>query len=571
MSHRIRTILFVLLVIPLALQACFLIKPVAPAESQSLPAIVERTPTSVPAAPPEKVEVDLSEHQVGGPAEVSRLFFEAYISAIRNFEPTIGNPEFEAQKYLSPDYLKQLAEIRAGFDGFGFDPVMQAQDVPPDPLEIKEVNLDGTRADVVLQFGRGLMESPFERSVSLEQIEGEWLIVPDRVVDSAATPEEAVEDFYTWYLGYIGAEAEPRNPLVDRAYRAAPYLSPSLVARIDRMVEESDGLRYDPFLCAQDVPDWVNAVSSYDNGARPVVLAESSFSGHYISLDLTRANFNQWAISSITCGNTPAGVARAFYTWTLDYITADGEMHNPWVDGAHRESPFLSQGFIQQLDGLLESGEPLMADPVILAQDLPTSFTTEACPEPDCALVNMQFGDAWVRQLRLDLVTEEGSLRIASIQHTGNLNPTELEGWLPLVDEQYGYAVRYPSGWIVRGIKVAGQHIPEDYPLVRTLTILPESEAKFSPLALDVVIWPKSDLSEVYYLSEKIEETQVNGYTAQVYRSDPGIIYYVFQHPSRPDLWIVLSDYITHFPGREELAQTYEGMFETFASTITFR
>jgi Protein of unknown function (DUF3828) len=563
-------IIIALLIISLALQACVPIEPATPAEPQAPASIVKQSPTPVQIISPEPVEPTPCDPQANGPDEIAQQFFEAYMTAVRNNEPNIGSPEFEAQKYLSPAYLEQLAEIRAGFDGFGFDPVLQAQDVPPDPLEVKEASVERTQATVILQFGRGLMERPYERIVSLEQIEGQWLIVPDRLEDSAATAEDAVEAFYTWYLGYISAEAEPRNPLVDQAYRAAPYLDPILVAKIDRMGEETEGLHIDPFLCAQDVPTEVSAVASYDNGSRPVVLVETSFPGHYITLDLVRANFNQWAIRSITCGNTPAAVAKAFYTWTLSYITKGGEMHNPWLDGAHRQSPFVSQAFIQKLDELLASAEPLPADPVILAQDLPTTFTTAGCPEPDCALVNMQFGDSLIRQLHLEMVTEDGSLRIASIQPSNSLQPIELEGWLPLVDDQYGYAIRYPAGWVAKGLNVADQHTPEESPHMRMLYFIPETGAEFAPITLDVVIWPKADLSEIYLLSEKLEETQVNGYTAQVYRSDPGIIYYIFQHPNRPDLWIVLGDSITHFPGREELAKSFEGVFGTFVSTITF-
>jgi len=571
MYRNVYVIMIGLLVMLLALQACAPTIPSAIPEPQAQPANVEQISDPGQAASPESSASNPLDSTATAPAEVARQFFEAYTTAIRKTEPTLGNSEFEAQKYLSPAYIQQVAEIKAGFDGFGFDPVLQAQDVPPAPLEVKDASVDGTQATVVLQFGRDTMEQPFERSVSLELIDGQWLIVPDRVEESAATPEEAVAAFYTWYLSYIEAEAEPRNPLVDQAYRAAPYLAPTLIAKIDRLIEESEGLHFDPFLCAQDIPTEVRTVASYDNGSRPVVMVETSFSGHYITLDLFRPNFNQWAISFITCGNNPAGVAKAFYTWALGYMTEGGEMHNPWIDGAHRQSRFLSQAFIQKLDELLASPEPLMADPVFLAQDLPVAFSTAACDEADCALVNMQYGDSQIRQLRVDTVSEEGSLRIASIFHTGNLQPVEREGWLPLIDDQYGYAIRYPFGWRVHGLKATDQHTPEEDPVMRRLYFAPESGAEFAPLSLDVIIWSEADLSKVYYLGERLEDTQVNGYAAQIYRSDPGIIFYVFRHPARPDLWIILSDSITQFPGREELARSVEGIFETFVSTITFK
>jgi hypothetical protein len=86
-----------------------------------------------------------------------------------------------------------------------------------------------------------------------------------------------------------------------------------------------------------------------------------------------------------------------------------------------------------------------------------------------------------------------------------------------------------------------------------------------------VLIWSEVGLSQAYNLGQKIEDTQVNGYNAQVYWSDPGILYYIFQHSTRPDLWIILGDYVTQFPDREEAARLVGGMFETFVSTITFQ
>jgi hypothetical protein len=559
-----------LLIFALLLPSCALLPATETSEPQAQLPVVE--PDQAPTQPIvlETAPVEPSDPDAQAAAEVAVEFYEAYIAAIENFQPTIGSPEFEAAKFLSPAYLQQFAQIHAGFDGFGFDPVLQAQNIPPQPTEIKEVSLDGDLATVVLQFGRGAMEQPFERTVSLEKVDGQWLIVPDRVEDMAASPQDTVEAYYAWYLAYIGAEGEPRNPLVDRAYRAGPYLDPMFIANIDLMLEQNE-IFFDPFLCAQDVPSHIEAIASYDNGSRPVVLAESSFAGHYILLDLARANFNQWSIRNITCGNSPAGVAKAFYTWALDYMTSSGEMRNPWVDGAHHQSPFLSQGFIQELDNLYNSGEMIPADPVFMAQDLPRTFTTAPCPEPDCALVNMQFGDTIVNQLRVEMVAEEGSLRIASISPSSRPQPAELEGWVPFIDGQYGYAVRYPAGWIVKGLNLADQHTPEQHPLMRSLLFLPDRDSEFPPFNLDVVVWPSADLSAAYSLGQMLEETQVNGYTAQVYRSDPGIIYYVFQHPSRPGTWIILGDYVTQFPGREDFARSVDGLFQTFVSTIALQ
>lgn len=61
------------------------------------------------------------------------------------------------------------------------------------------------------------------------------------------SPQEVVNAFYRWYIGY------PGNPLVDRSYRESPYLADSFVAEVDEIAEE--GFMADPILLAQDIPE----------------------------------------------------------------------------------------------------------------------------------------------------------------------------------------------------------------------------------------------------------------------------------------------------------------------------
>jgi hypothetical protein len=75
----------------------------------------------------------------------------------------------------------------------------------------------------------------------------------------SASPAEVTAAFYTWYLDYIGATGseDMRNPLVDGAYRASPYLTQSLIGHIDELLAKmraQDRGGYDPFLLAQDIP-----------------------------------------------------------------------------------------------------------------------------------------------------------------------------------------------------------------------------------------------------------------------------------------------------------------------------
>ena len=510
------------------------------------------------------------------PEVVALSFFQAYIEADQTMGSALENPEFDARKYLSDDYLNQVAEIHAGFEGPGFDPILQAQAIPPEPIEVKEAQVDDSQATVTLQFGRTVLEQPWERTISLEKISGEWKIVPDRLTSDSLDAEATVQAFYDWYLAYIGSGEQIRNVLADYAYRTAPYLAMEMVQKVDRMAEE--GFFYDPFLCAQDIPIEIKPVASFYNDARPTVVMGSNFPGHFIIADLARTNFNTWTIRDITCGSRPDGFVKAFYTWALDYAVGSSEMHNPLMEGAYQDSGFLSQGLIAKLDSLVTSGEPLMADPIFLAQDFPTTFNTEPCSEENCALVNMQYNDTLIRQLRVDMIRENGALRISQVSNPTRLDSpqpaqevTGVDFWVPFVDEVYGFAVSFPAGWQVKTSPITDLHSPEEYPVMRTSSfVAPIEGSQAVPFRVEVMIGDEEILSYTFPAEEKVADTEQNGYPLAVYRSEPGLISYVFRHPARENVWVVFIDPVTQFPGREELAGAVDGIFEAMLSTVIF-
>ncbi len=63
------------------------------------------------------------------------------------------------------------------------------------------------------------------------------------------TPEDVVDRFYRWYIGY------PGNPLADREYRASPYLTKEFIEKVDSDLAAMRTGGVDPFLGAQDVPE----------------------------------------------------------------------------------------------------------------------------------------------------------------------------------------------------------------------------------------------------------------------------------------------------------------------------
>ncbi len=117
------------------------------------------------------------------------------------------------------------------------------------------------------------------------------------------TPEAVVKEFYAEYLDYIGrdeASGEFRNPLVDRAYREMNGLHPQFVQHIDTLLDGE--FRADPFLCAQDIPQFVSVVSVEREGDRALVLLEDSFPGHQVEVTVDLVD-GQWLITGINSGN----------------------------------------------------------------------------------------------------------------------------------------------------------------------------------------------------------------------------------------------------------------------------
>lgn len=236
-----------------------------------------------------------------------------------------------------------------------------------------------------------------------------------RITDGAS-PAEVTEAFYDWYLDYIGdpASEDFRNPMADRAYRGSPYLADSFEAHVDELLDGFAGAGYDPFLCAQAIPNAITVDGVHVSGEAASALVRTDFPGHALTVDL-RQEDGVWQIGNIVCTMTPEGTAQAFYTWYLAYIgdRSTGEFNNPLVDRAYRESGFLTQGFIERLDAAVDEG--LHFDPILLAQDVPQSFTVDPGVEPGTAIVHAQFGPDSVRHLLITLQEEMGYWRIDQV------------------------------------------------------------------------------------------------------------------------------------------------------------
>jgi hypothetical protein len=537
------------------------------------------------------------------PDEVTRDFYEWYLGVSETTNPLVSGI-YRDHENLSPAFVETVDATLASFDGRGgFDPILLAQDVPVQ-IEVGEPVVSGQEATVTVLRYWGGNPDPSPMRVSLIHAGGRWLIdgvSADVAIEpammglvSTAGPADVVQIFYDWYLAYIGDRASGtfRNPLVDRVYRESPLLTNDFKQHLDEMLDqqvaEFGGFMADPILCAQDIPEMMmtGVTRMSPEGATTVV--STSFINHLISVDLQQEG-DSWLIRHITCPGTPAGTAKIFYDWYLGYIGDwAGDFHNPLVDRAYRDHPLLAESLEQEMDALLDAPDGIRYDPFLLAQDVPATFSVDPGPEPDTAIVHFYFGPGSVRHV---LVTVKGNQIVSIGEASPNGDgPPESEidtnDWLTLADSGSGVAFRYPPGWVAEPFGLEGPGMPDDWPVVAGWRVMPQEIADLlaaaegappdpnapiilAPIQIEVISGGQDQLLRVMP-SIYGETAMVGSNPVTVVAMEPGYYQYLLPHPQQPDFWFVLTDWVTGFPGREELAEGVLPVVEGLLASLAF-
>ncbi len=123
-------------------------------------------------------------------------------------------------------------------------------------------------------------------------------------------PEQVVERFYNWYVGYI---RNVGDPLSGGAYRSSEYLAEALIQEVDGIIASREQDGPDPFLCAQDVPKGLT-FDGFDaaavSGDRASLVVRTSLEGHSFTVELQRMD-GRWAISDVICAGADASASQA--------------------------------------------------------------------------------------------------------------------------------------------------------------------------------------------------------------------------------------------------------------------
>jgi hypothetical protein len=198
------------------------------------------------------------------PEGTTQLFYHWYLDYAQAGDMA-RNPlvdgAYRTSELLSPSFVAKVDGALAEMAGSGYDPILLAQDLPI-AIEVVATTAAVDTAIVTINRYFGGNAEAYPMQVHLLRQDDQWRIddVSDLVVQTADSPVVAVEGFYSWYLAYIGDPAGDhfRNPLVDRAYREAPYVSNVFVAEMDALldqeIDEFGAIMADPILQAQAIP-----------------------------------------------------------------------------------------------------------------------------------------------------------------------------------------------------------------------------------------------------------------------------------------------------------------------------
>jgi hypothetical protein len=495
---------------------------------------------------------------------------------------------------LTEAFQAQVDELLAGFEGGGYDPFLLAQDIPQDMFaQSMAITGNEARVTVLRSWGPPETDAIFAH---LQEVDGVWLIndvTPLELYEpSADTPEGTVQMFYAWYINAVRRRFVDES--VDADFHQSDLLSEGFKQEIDEMRAQAEaefpemGLHYDPFLCAQDVPYHVTPDQALIDGETAVLTARTSFQDQIILIEL-QSTGSGWLIDDVTCIASPQDTAEAFYTWYLGYIgnRYDGNFRNPLVNRAYQGHPLLSRAFVQRVDSMFDEQGYIAYDPFLLAQDLPEAFTVEPGPEEGTAVAHLQFGAEAVSDVLLTMVQENGRWRIdnATQIEPAGVSKTAADEHQTAVSEAHGFSFMYPPDWVLQEMSLAGPGQPDDWPVAAAWMLMPPDVAEYlagqsgppdpnappvvAPFNIEVVSGNEEALQRVY--GELEGGTAEFDVQADYYlRRDPGYKHVIFAHPLRQDTWIVLTDWVTIFPGREDQSQVASPVWEMLLKSIQF-
>jgi hypothetical protein len=163
--------------------------------------------------------------------------------------------------------------------------------------------------------------------------------------------------------------------------------------------------------------------------------------------------------------------------------------------------------------------------------------------------------------------------------------PESMSNPVVFSSEDHGFSFAYPDGWILAEQDLESPGMPEDWPVVASWLLMPPDVAKtlesateasdpnspaiVPPFEIEVVAGDIQALQRVY--PETSGQAMSFGKNqATIVSMEPGYRHAIFAHSTRPNLWVVFTDWVTGFPGREEQANIVESIWAPLLAGLSF-
>ena len=254
----------------------------------------------------------------------------------------------------------------------------------------------------------------------------------------------------------------------------------------------------------------------------------------------------------------------------------------------YRDSERLSADFIAQIDAQRANREEMGGgDPILLAQDVPVSVEVQeanvSADEATVVLLRYWGGNPDPSPLVVHLRQENSRWLIDNVSMAEL--PTGAADSGPqttFVNSDFSFTFTFPQEWIVQPIPQGGPGMPADWPVAAGWMIMPPDVADalaaqtpadpnapiiVAPFNVEVVLGDEAAVTRVY-MELQGETVEFNGVSGVKIGSD--YKNYIFAHPYRYQTWVVVTDWVTEFPGREAQAEVAAPVLQSLLASLMF-
>ncbi|MFO7741722.1 MAG: hypothetical protein R6X31_05335 [Anaerolineae bacterium] len=181
------------------------------------------------------------------------------------------------------------------------------------------------------------------------------------------------------------------------------------------------------------------------------------------------------------------------------------------------------------------------------------------------------------------------ALVVEDAQRFAPTGDIQTDDWQIFEDEEYGFQLRIPSDWTYKEMETKGPGVPEDWPLEQSVAFFPQAWAERfeqsgppdpnAPPAIpvpsvEVYVGSMEQFRRAIMEPTASEELEIHGTEAvrevEVVDNERQLIRYVFQHPGRKDVRIVLVDALTGFKDRVEANGEVAELLSHVVATFEF-